>query len=105
MVVGRSVHIGRCTIDEGSLRQHLWADDADARGALRPHDPTRHINEDALTERLITHLRHVDLAVPDYGSQRDFYLDLDSRMNRPGKRRRIAVRDILELREIRVLEQ
>ena len=29
-----------------------------------------------MTERLITHLRHVDLAVPDYGTQRDFYLDL-----------------------------
>ena len=29
-----------------------------------------------MTERLITHLRHVDLAVPDFGTQRDFYLDL-----------------------------
>ena len=29
-----------------------------------------------MTERLITHLRHVDLAVPDYATQRDFYLDL-----------------------------
>jgi hypothetical protein len=38
--------------------------------ALASPNPT--INEDALTERLITHLRHVDLAVPDYGSQRDF---------------------------------
>jgi catechol 2,3-dioxygenase-like lactoylglutathione lyase family enzyme len=26
-----------------------------------------------VTERLITHLRHVDLAVPDYGKQLDFY--------------------------------
>ena len=27
----------------------------------------------AMTDRLITHLRHVDLAVPDYGKQLDFY--------------------------------
>ena len=26
-----------------------------------------------MTQRLITHLRHVDLAVPDYQSQLDFY--------------------------------
>ena len=26
-----------------------------------------------MTERLITHLRHVDLAVPDYAKQLDFY--------------------------------
>ena len=26
-----------------------------------------------MTERLITHLRHVDIAVPDYGRQLDFY--------------------------------
>ena len=26
-----------------------------------------------MTERLITHLRHVDLAVPDYARQLDFY--------------------------------
>ena len=29
-----------------------------------------------MTERLITHLRHVDLAVPDYDKQRDFYTDI-----------------------------
>ncbi|MGH1504232.1 MAG: VOC family protein [Acidimicrobiales bacterium] len=28
-----------------------------------------------MTERLITHLRHVDLAVPDYATQREFYRD------------------------------
>jgi catechol 2,3-dioxygenase-like lactoylglutathione lyase family enzyme len=28
-----------------------------------------------MTERLITHLRHVDLAVPNYAEQRSFYLD------------------------------
>src|SRR3954452_9924591 len=26
-----------------------------------------------MTQRLITHLRHVDLAVPDFGKQLDFY--------------------------------
>ena len=26
-----------------------------------------------MTERLITHLRHVDVAVPDYAKQLDFY--------------------------------
>ena len=26
-----------------------------------------------MTQRLITHLRHVDLAVPDYARQVDFY--------------------------------
>ena len=26
-----------------------------------------------MTQRLITHLRHVDLAVPDYAKQLDFY--------------------------------
>ena len=26
-----------------------------------------------MTDRLITHLRHVDLAVPDYDKQLDFY--------------------------------
>ena len=29
-----------------------------------------------MTERLITHLRHVDLAVPDFERQREFYVDL-----------------------------
>jgi catechol 2,3-dioxygenase-like lactoylglutathione lyase family enzyme len=29
-----------------------------------------------MTDRLITHLRHVDLAVPDYDRQRDFYTTL-----------------------------
>lgn len=29
-----------------------------------------------MTDRLITHLRHVDLAVPDYTTQRNFYTDL-----------------------------
>lgn len=29
-----------------------------------------------MTERLITHLRHVDLAVPDFAKQRAFYTDL-----------------------------
>lgn len=29
-----------------------------------------------MTERLITHLRHVDLAVPDFAAQRNFYADL-----------------------------
>ena len=29
-----------------------------------------------MTERLITHLRHVDLAVPDYATQREFYTNL-----------------------------
>lgn len=29
-----------------------------------------------MTDRLITHLRHVDLAVPDYATQRDFYTNL-----------------------------
>lgn len=29
-----------------------------------------------MTQRLITHLRHVDLAVPDYDTQRDFYTGL-----------------------------
>jgi catechol 2,3-dioxygenase-like lactoylglutathione lyase family enzyme len=29
-----------------------------------------------MNDRLITHLRHVDLAVPDYRAQRDFYLDV-----------------------------
>ena len=28
-----------------------------------------------MTDRLITHLRHVDLAVPDYDKQLDFYTD------------------------------
>lgn len=28
-----------------------------------------------MTSRLITHLRHVDLAVPDYGRQLDFFTD------------------------------
>src|SRR6478609_10648058 len=28
-----------------------------------------------MTQRLITHLRHVDLAVPDFGKQLDFYTD------------------------------
>ena len=26
-----------------------------------------------MTERLITHVRHVDLAVPDFEKQREFY--------------------------------
>ena len=26
-----------------------------------------------MTKRLITHLRHVDLAVPDHGKQLDFF--------------------------------
>src|ERR1700712_2218497 len=26
-----------------------------------------------MTQRLITHLRHIDLAVPDFGKQLDFY--------------------------------
>ncbi|GGM94838.1 oxidoreductase [Lentzea pudingi] len=29
-----------------------------------------------MTDRLITHLRHVDLAVPDFQRQRDFYVDM-----------------------------
>ena len=28
------------------------------------------------SERLITHLRHVDLAVPDYDKQLEFYTDM-----------------------------
>ncbi len=28
-----------------------------------------------MTDRLITHLRHVDLAMPDYGAQRQFFAD------------------------------
>ena len=28
-----------------------------------------------MTQRLITHLRHVDLAVPDFDKQLDFYTD------------------------------
>ncbi|MCQ8830069.1 VOC family protein [Streptomyces samsunensis] len=29
-----------------------------------------------MTQRLLTHLRHVDLAVPDYEAQLDFYRGL-----------------------------
>jgi hypothetical protein len=31
-----------------------------------------------MTDRLITHLRHVDLAVPDYDKQVAFYTDVEA---------------------------
>jgi catechol 2,3-dioxygenase-like lactoylglutathione lyase family enzyme len=40
-----------------------------------------------MTDRLITHVRHVDLAVPDYDKQRDFYTNhwgLTSMVEEPG---------------------
>ena len=39
-----------------------------------PPEPD-HRRSHAMTQRLITHLRHVDLAVPDYDKQLDFYTD------------------------------
>ena len=39
------------------------------------------------SERLITHLRHVDLAVPDYDKQLEFYTDIWG-LNRGDDRRR-----------------
>ena len=47
-------------------------------GALRPrlsNDTTRREPMSHLNEHGITHLRHVDLAVPDYETQRTFYKD------------------------------
>ncbi len=41
------------------------------RSSASPPEP----EENAMTQRLITHLRHVDLAVPDYAKQLDFYTD------------------------------
>jgi catechol 2,3-dioxygenase-like lactoylglutathione lyase family enzyme len=40
-----------------------------------------------MSDRLITHIRHVDLAVPDYDTQRDFYLNhwgLTPQVEEPG---------------------
>src|SRR5207244_12123428 len=38
-----------------------------------PASPHREHRGHPMTERLITHLRHVDLAVPDHAKQLDFY--------------------------------
>src|SRR5207244_8594846 len=40
-----------------------------------PASPHREHRGHPMTERLITHLRHVDLAVPDHAKQLDFYTD------------------------------
>ena len=49
----------------GLMRSHRHAHQP-ARLKPRPEDTT-------MTQRLITHLRHVDLAVPDFAKQLDFY--------------------------------
>ena len=77
-----AVSRGRKTVVEASnqlghwLLDHEQGDVPGAHGARitaprqpSPPDPTGEPHD----RRLITHLRHVDLAVPDYGTQLDFY--------------------------------
>jgi len=43
------------------------------RGRERGRPAQTSSEEDPMSNRLLTHLRHVDLAVPDYDKQLDFY--------------------------------
>ena len=75
-VVDASVQLGQWLLDDerGDV-PGLMARVADLAAPRLSPALTLPRSTDSMTERLITHLRHVDLAVPDYDRQLDFYTD------------------------------